>query len=56
MDIRNGSSVAEPSTGTTSSISERQEEASEHWSMRWSRTNGELSALERYEMLGWDEI
>jgi hypothetical protein len=57
MDIRSQSSVAALSTGTTSSTPESGGEASEHWSMRWSpRTTGELSSLERFELLGWDEV
>jgi hypothetical protein len=48
--------VAGPSTGTTSSTWERQGEASEHWRMRWRRTNGELYSLDRLELLGWDEV
>jgi hypothetical protein len=46
--------VAEPSTGTTTW--ERQGEASQHWPMRWRRTNGELYSLDRLELLGWDEV
>jgi hypothetical protein len=56
MDIGEERSVAEASTGSTSSTWERQGEASEHWPMRWHRTNGELSSLGRFELLGWDEV
>lgn len=56
MDSGNERSGAEPSTGTMSSTLEWQAEASEHWSMRWRRTNGELSSLERLELFGWDEV
>jgi len=55
MDIGEEPSVVEPFTGSTSSTWERQGEASEHWPMRWHRTNGELSSLGRFEILGWDE-
>ena len=56
MGIGNERSGAEPSTGTASPTWERQGEASEHWSMRWCRTNGELSSLDRLKILGWDEV
>src|SRR5512139_873377 len=56
MDSGNERSGAEPSRGTMSSTLEWQAEASEHWSMRWRRTNGELSSLERLELFGWDEV
>lgn len=57
MDIRNQSSVAALSIGTTYSTRESHGEASEHWSMRWSpRTTGELSPGARFELLGWDEV
>ena len=56
MDIGNERSVAEPSIGITSSMWERQGQASQHWSMWWRRTNGELSSRERFELLGWDEV
>lgn len=56
MDSGNERSGVEPSTGTTSSTWERQGEASEHWRMRWRRTNGELSSLDRLELLAWDEV
>jgi hypothetical protein len=56
MDSGNERSGAEPSTGTTSSTWERQEQASERRPMRWRRTNGELHSLHRLELLGWDEV
>jgi hypothetical protein len=54
MHSRNERSGAEGSPGTTTW--ERQGEASERWPMRWRRTNGELSFLDRFELLGWDEV
>jgi len=56
MDGGNERSVAGPSTGATSSTWKRQGEASEHWPMRWRRTNGELYSLDRLELLSWDEV
>jgi hypothetical protein len=56
MHSGNERSVAERSTGTTSLTWERQRETSEHWPMRWRRTNGELSSFDRLELLGWDEV
>jgi hypothetical protein len=55
MDCGNELSGAGPSTGAMSSTWERQGEASEHWTVRWCRTNGEFS-LDRLELLGWDEV
>ena len=56
MDSGNERSIAEPSTGTTLPTWERLGEASEHWPLRWRHTTGELSALDRLELLGWDEV
>jgi hypothetical protein len=44
MHSGNERSGAGPRTGTTSSTWERQEQ------------NGELSSLDRLELLGWDEV
>jgi len=27
-----------------------------HWPTQWHRTNRELSSLDRFKLLGWDEV
>ena len=55
MSSGNERNVVEPGGGAMSSTWRRLGTANEHWPMWWRRTNGELCAFDRLELLGWDE-